>query len=708
MSDKPAGQFPHAIPSLADLGVFWPIAGSGGPMSQATWAEIVPALGLGALGLFVAKGNGLKGDLQSIADATMGSNSAIVTSASNGFTNAKAGMIARVCRAPGNATLTTTILSVQGAGQVTLATSSVPSVSNAQMIFGTDDTAALNTLIATVASGGGGTILFDPGAYYIHGTCGGSHGENSQIRLPSVDITNLTGFVNINLTGPTPAPSWGYTPTLTDPQGGALLFSDVESDGTGSVINGLGSVNDGNGLFRTNIQVNISNLTIRVVDFRHPAGDMTNFGPSANCLNFKACQQAVIDKVVLEYTDPQNLISSVGVSSWTTAPNWGTRGILMPGFAGALVSLVPSYATISGWPVGISIADHFSGQTVIAVLCSVAAMEIPFSAHLISIANFSAEQNKTTVLVQPGQRSTASVDLHIDVEFVASPSWMTGGYLIEDTDNLLRGIIHWHGQDVVTGFGGQSTPVPRLNGAKYITLQNDWNERYPVVLTGSPSYAVDVPTVSRGKFSISLNGTSQYGTGPAPIGTQYPLFTAPGTIPNLGPFSFCIRFKSNGTMSSADFGILDMRNNTNGAFGFYLYLDHTNRELTYLAIDESSHSSTIAGGTDVDDTAWHDAVVTCDGSGTVTLYLDGSSLGTGTFYGWQGNAPRFTQYLLGVAYPISAFWKGKLADLRWYNSELSSGDVTNYHNNALVSDPFPLSVLTCDEGAGTVLFDTAL
>jgi hypothetical protein len=133
---------------------------------------------------------GGKNDGQTVADGAIGSGSAILTSPSNKFASAKAGMLVTVDAGPASnqIPLAAKVLSVQSAGQMTLDTPAASTFAAATVYWGSDNLAAINAA-AVVAGNAGGGRLTGPGGIYM---------VSSQPTLPShvgIDGSGPAGFL---------------------------------------------------------------------------------------------------------------------------------------------------------------------------------------------------------------------------------------------------------------------------------------------------------------------------------------------------------------------------------------------------------------------------------------------------------------------------------------------------------------------------------
>lgn len=145
-----------------------------------------------------------KGDGAFVVDGVANASSAIITSASNPWSpsDVTKSIIVVGAGATGITSLVTTIDSYQSAGQVTLATNAVTSISNCLIMWATDDTAAIQAAInAARAYGllhGSATVYFPVGSGLFYGVAGAlttTHFGHSQLYLdPVVTVGNKVGI----------------------------------------------------------------------------------------------------------------------------------------------------------------------------------------------------------------------------------------------------------------------------------------------------------------------------------------------------------------------------------------------------------------------------------------------------------------------------------------------------------------------------------
>lgn len=141
--------------------VLWLCTSSGTP---GTW--ISGAATKGSL-VYNVKDYGALGNYATSATGAVTVNTAILTDANAHFTATQVGQLITVVGAgTAGIDLSTTILSVQSATQVTLNANATTGVTGATYAFGTNDSTAIQAAI-TAATAAGGTVYFPPGGYCL-------------------------------------------------------------------------------------------------------------------------------------------------------------------------------------------------------------------------------------------------------------------------------------------------------------------------------------------------------------------------------------------------------------------------------------------------------------------------------------------------------------------------------------------------------------
>lgn len=288
-----------------------------------------------------ASAYGAVGDGQVVGDGAMSSGSAVLTSATAAWPAGVVGKAISVKGAGANGvtTLITTVASRQSATQVTLsaANASGGAVSSAVVIWGTDDTAAIQAAVdaaeAYLAAGDTyAQVYFPPGAYIVAGALNNTKSGNGQIVFgvyATAAVKKILEFAS-DATGAASVRHWQQ---LVPQFAGACLISlgvyastsaqtaNINADGNPGVISGP---NEGFGygasaLFSNVMPVltNISFLTTH-----------SSFGLTYGAANFYGCANSHITN----FSTSTAGIVAVG-SDYSSPGTFGTGlsiGLLLP------------------------------------------------------------------------------------------------------------------------------------------------------------------------------------------------------------------------------------------------------------------------------------------------------------------------------------------------------------------------------------------
>lgn len=369
---------------------------------------------------------GAKVDGQVVHDAAMTAGSAVVTSASGRFKSTDVGKAVAVKGAASAAvtTLVTTILSYQSATQVTLAAvnSSGSNQTGLEMVWGTDDTAAVNsavtaghsyatTVSATDPTAGSGLykVRFPPGLCVIAGapTKGGATAGNAQIPLYLRGTT--LNKVKPEFEGYGDASSFGHW-GQTDLERCSTIYSmgvyaspaaqtaDQNANGQCSVIGGPTvpygyGINSG-GAVVTNVRPVLRNLSIRTT---HSAQGLT-----FSAFDFFGCAGAGLHNVCI------GTAGQVGDGDYSFTAgfaNGASIGGLMP-CPGNNDDLHCSNISIQGgYTWGIWLGEHFVTDRIGVLYCWSALCPVGSygnsvgATHAINVGQASVEACDHTVCV---------------------------------------------------------------------------------------------------------------------------------------------------------------------------------------------------------------------------------------------------------------------------------------------------------------------
>lgn len=448
---------------------FYPSGGGSGSALK-PWQFAVSAFG--------AKGNGVM-----VIDGIMSASSAaLACSTSAPFTSAAAGNVIAVMGAGtsdfGLATnagrpLVTTIASVSNSGHVTLTAASTNACSGAGVVFGTDDTAAIQSAINAaftyaVANGGYAEVLFDPVYYIIGGApvVGGSTLGNSQITLPVNPESSSTKKTTLVLKGLSlsgaPSPQFldtGATPYVP----GAVLCSLVAPgtlDGTygpacviGGPWNGYGG---GGGTF-TNSQIIIDGITVQPVYVINDPGigaPSHGAGPVVGGINLYGIGAAW----VRNYSFIPLAISLIGTSwpQWFYPNSWtGTQwqpGLYMPASGNNDGADIDRYTCYGAW-AGVVGSEHCTFD-VVRVLQSGPAIiaQNPSSvAHGLAGRYLSVEASVYAVAAYNSGAYASSGPIGVQI---LQADLESNGTTVYDPGSFLRGGMNFQDNDFTPGYLG--------------------------------------------------------------------------------------------------------------------------------------------------------------------------------------------------------------------------------------------------------------
>lgn len=256
---------------------------------------------------------GAKGDAQVVSDGAMSSGSAVLTSAIAGFTAGDVGKAISVKGAgpTGVTTLVTTIASRQSATQVTLtaANASGGAVSAAVVMWGTDDTlaiqAAVNAAETYLNTHTYAQVCFPPRPYIVAGALSSAKSGNGQITFGPVATTGNKKILEFRGETDGAAAVRHWQQTVPQTAGSCLIsfgvysstsaqIADINAHGNPAVIcgpnegSGYGVTSGGNAVF-SNMQPVVKNLAILTA---HSA-----YGLTYGALNLWGCANANVENV---------------------------------------------------------------------------------------------------------------------------------------------------------------------------------------------------------------------------------------------------------------------------------------------------------------------------------------------------------------------------------------------------------------------------
>lgn len=386
--------------------------------------------------------------------------------------------------------LLTTIASYTSSTQVTLAAAAATTVSSAGVVWGTDDTAAIQAAVnaahAYALSGPmSATVLFDAKYYLVSSptTKNATTKGNAQIYLPYVD-PNVNEKVVLTLQGVSDASAWNHWLQPRPQMSGTVIrsvLSGLALDGTygaPSVIGGPSTMaGAGNGY--SNMLARIDGITV-----------MAPPNPSLIGVDLYGCAMASIGTLTC--------LAAAAVPVGSTNPRLNVTptndlgiGLRLPSLGNNDNVTIESYG-VEGFYYGLACADHTTAQRV-GIIYSNTGIYIYGSGaldHGLSILNLSIEG--ASVAIQGAISSGGKFPLHIprlDMEGVST--------LIIDSNNGFVGELHYQSNN------GAQLPA---TGATNLRIVNNSRLRGNVAAPGIPASTTDLLNPFQRDAAVTITG----------------------------------------------------------------------------------------------------------------------------------------------------------------------------------------------------------
>lgn len=305
---------------------------------------------------------GAKNDGRRITDGAMGATTTTFTSATAGFTAADVGKAIRIPAAGTSGhDLVTTIAGFTNSTTVTLTASSVGAVSAKQVVYGTDNTAAIQRAIWADSANGGGTVWIPRGVFVVSGalvTSAFGGNPNSQIYFPTCptgvpNFYNRTHYVIEGEAPPNFIPLLFATDTLAS-LSGSVIYSLIDGSGNLPAVFGTKS-GSGFGNFNFNY-FTFKNLSVFV------AQNISNGGPSMGCINMFYSASVICDHV---------LACADGSIGRSVQPTNEVAGIISSGNSSEIQSEFNNIE-VGNFKYGLVVADDALINNAMAVICQYA------------------------------------------------------------------------------------------------------------------------------------------------------------------------------------------------------------------------------------------------------------------------------------------------------------------------------------------------
>lgn len=253
---------------------------------------------------------------------------------------------------------------------------------------------------------------------------------------------------------------------------------------------------------------------------------------------------------------------------------------------------------------------------------------------------------------------------------------LTSGFTYTSTTTSIT--ISWSANQAVYRADGTITAIGA--GTQTITglLANNTYYFYPYfdelsqTLKFLQASAVTIPTIT----GVLLNGT-----------TQFIQTATAGTHPDPGASAvYSVEFWIKTTTVTSE-GLLSFSapqgSGAETAMVVQIAIGGALGEITFSYVNASAAiKSVTTSGASANDGAWHHVLISFASGGTVTIYVDGTSRGSGSALGAQGTAGANCWWHLGMAHgvatwPITSttFLNGSISHVAIYNTALSANQV---------------------------------
>lgn len=414
---------------------------------------------------FTPESYGAKGDGKVIGDAVVTAGSTTLTSATAGFTSADTGKHIMINGAQGAATPLCTTITYVNTTTVALGTASPQSLSAANVIYGTDDTAAFQSMMAAMKTYAETNSFFAeavlaPKSYCLAGTPLQTTTpaiQNAQIPVPyPTDLTGKGRKLVISIAGSGSASNSQYwLGTIPNMQGTSLVsmvVAPANVDATYGVQSVIGGPSGG-GVFGgsfANTKVSVRNVTVWAgattqqfaYDFRYLGGAEVR-DSSAQAFASVAGSQP-------------NLPSLPGNSFFQSR---SSVGLAMP-VSGNNADCYADNFSVEGFVTGLQVSDTFTaGKVESTYTCFGLLVDLTagLSNHLsrISIQNYCCGESLAAIHVSGS--GTVPVSINMSTELITTAH-------IQDAGNALYGRIGWADTDIST---------PTITGAANLNFVNE-------------------------------------------------------------------------------------------------------------------------------------------------------------------------------------------------------------------------------------------
>lgn len=309
--------------------------------------------------------------------------------------------------------------------------------SQSAALAGTDSTTAIRNAIDAAVSGGGGTVVFDPGFYKVAGSLDTTRGGNAQIPLPQQALTSPKLSLYLYCHEPAAAEIYGEQVNGAS-AAGAILCSTLTGqtfDATHyspSVIGGpTSNAQTPAASAFTNLYVTVHGIAVRPPDNPSVAGFDFGMVAAVDMRDFRFDTQA----------------APTSISQPTHAHAWA---LTLPKVNNNVINNVGN-GTIIGSYAGMAVAEHSNGYGTVQIYKTVAPIVPLFGIHLCRMSGLISVEwcphviagcDPQTGVTDVTQPSVFDV-FCLDIEDAPTGSWYSPVDHIKDANNQIRGRVRY-------------------------------------------------------------------------------------------------------------------------------------------------------------------------------------------------------------------------------------------------------------------------
>lgn len=457
---------------------------------------------------FTPEAYGAHGDGKVITDANMTNGSpTLTTTTSTPFTAGDVNKYIVVSGAGGSSTqpLCAKITGYTANNQVTLGTNASATVANAGIIYGTDDTAAIQSAINAAVTYAQGSqsqfaeVKFSASYYVVASPLTQTGAYNAQITLPT--ITASSGYkVSLKLSGVSDvtAPPEHWLQVSQNAPGSVLVcaymttqtVAYLASNGPAAMIGGpVGGMGGGAGTY-SNMQLTVEGLTC-LLPWISSIGGLNLFGlGQAWVKSFAVMPMAIVPSGFTVNPPPTSTQAWPELTSGGPASLQYTAGLIMPAEGNNDRNDI-DYYTCYGAYIGLSGSDHLNWKSMRTLFCGVGWMPSALSVqqgHASAGLHWSCEATSNPILCLEGTVNWGGYKLSgyvsMNIDALGLETFASGHIVHGDSNGYLSGQINFESLQA----SGQTTNRPfysSLTDAVSIKLVSMEVLPGPALTTGS-------------------------------------------------------------------------------------------------------------------------------------------------------------------------------------------------------------------------------